>query len=40
VGELESLVAALAAHDPLRAEAAMIRHLSRLEDAARKAIGA
>lgn len=40
VDELESLVAALAAHDPLRAEAAMIRHLSRLEDAARKAIGA
>lgn len=39
VDELESLVAALAAHDPLRAEAAMIRHLSRLEDAARKAIG-
>jgi len=40
VDELESLVAALAAHDPLRAEAAMIRHLTRLEDAARKAIGA
>jgi DNA-binding FadR family transcriptional regulator len=40
VDELESLVAALAARDPLRAEAAMIRHLSRLEDAARKAIGA
>jgi GntR family transcriptional repressor for pyruvate dehydrogenase complex len=40
VDELESLVAALAAHDSLRAEAAMIRHLSRLEDAARKAIGA
>ena len=40
VDELESLIAALAAHDPLRAEAAMIRHLTRLEDAARKAIGA
>jgi len=40
VDELESLVAALTAHDPLRAEAAMIRHLTRLEDAARKAIGA
>jgi len=40
VDELESLVAALAAHDPLRAEAAMIRHLTRLEDAARKATGA
>ena len=40
VDELDSLVAALAARDPLRAEAAMIRHLSRLEDAARKEIGA
>ena len=40
VDELESLVAALASHDPLRAEAAMLRHLSRLEDAARKAIAA
>jgi DNA-binding GntR family transcriptional regulator len=36
--ELESIVAALAAHDPLRAEATMLRHLSRLEDTARKAI--
>ena len=36
VDELDSLVAALAARDPLRAEAAMIRHLSRPEDAARK----
>jgi len=38
--ELESIVAALAAHDPLRSEAAMLRHLSRLEDTARKAIAA
>jgi DNA-binding FadR family transcriptional regulator len=38
--ELESMVAALAAHDPLRAEATMLRHLSRLEDTARKAIAA
>jgi GntR family transcriptional repressor for pyruvate dehydrogenase complex len=38
--ELESMVAALAAHDPLRAEATMLRHLSRLEDTARKAISA
>lgn len=38
VDELESMVAALAAHDPLRAEATMLRHISRLEDAARKAI--
>ncbi|TMB94585.1 MAG: FadR family transcriptional regulator [Chloroflexi bacterium] len=37
--ELESIVAALAAHDPLRAEATMLRHLSRLEDTARKAMG-
>ena len=36
IDELESMVAALAAHDPLRAEAAMLRHLSRLEDAARR----
>jgi len=38
IDELESIVAALAAHDPLRAEATMLRHLSRLEDTARKAI--
>jgi DNA-binding FadR family transcriptional regulator len=36
--ELESMVAALAARDPLRAEATMLRHLSRLEETARKAI--
>ena len=38
IDELESMVAALAAHDPLRAEATMLRHLSRLEDTARNAI--
>ncbi|MHB8590033.1 MAG: FadR/GntR family transcriptional regulator [Candidatus Dormibacteraceae bacterium] len=40
IDELESMVAALEARDPLRAEAAMLHHLYRLEDTARKAIAA
>ena len=40
IDELQSLVAALVARDPLRAEATMLRHLSRLEDTARKALAA
>ncbi len=38
IDELQALVAALTARDPLRAEATMLRHLSRLEDTARKAL--
>jgi DNA-binding FadR family transcriptional regulator len=38
--ELSALVDAVIKRDPLRSEAAMMRHLSRLEDDARRALGA